>query len=183
MSLGGADPSRTHARSLRVLLEKLDDLSKSREELVARVNRLAASDDITPRVLKAASAMEQWVNVQPAMFEDILDEELSKYDRFRRQLEDDERKQDELLAAVRVSTRSYTTSFFEGPALTTYAYALIASRDPMIQERHAQFAQSRREDETVKAREHALQSLDLAYHKYKEIVRNLEEGLKASSTP
>lgn len=108
MSLGGADPSRTHARSLRVLLEKLDDLSKSREELVARVNRLAASDDITPRVLKAASAMEQWVNVQPAMFEDILDEELSKYDRFRRQLEDDERKQDELLAAVRVSTRSYT---------------------------------------------------------------------------
>lgn len=52
-----------------------------------------------------------------------------------------------------------------------------------MQERHAQFAQSRREDETVKAREHALQSLDLAYHKYKEIVRNLEEGLKASSTP
>ncbi|KAI0787643.1 pH-response regulator [Fomes fomentarius] len=146
VSLGGADPSRAHARSLRVLLEKLDDLSKSREELVARVNRLAASDDITPRVLKAASAMEQWINVQPAMFEDILDEELSKYDRFRRQLEDDERKQDELLAAVR--------------------------------ERHAQFAQSRKEDETVKAREHALQSLDLAYHKYKEIVRNSEEGLK-----
>lgn len=30
----------------------------------------------------------------------------------------------------------------------------------------------------MKAREFALQSLDLAYHKYKEISRNLEEGLK-----
>lgn len=30
----------------------------------------------------------------------------------------------------------------------------------------------------MKDREHALQSLDLAYHKYREITRNLEEGLK-----
>ena len=37
--------------------------------------------------------------------------------------------------------------------------------------------QSRRDDPTVKGREHALQTLDLAYHKYREIVRNLEEGL------
>ena len=32
----------------------------------------------------------------------------------------------------------------------------------------------------VHEREMALQAMDLAYHKYKEIVRNLEEGLKAS---
>ena len=32
----------------------------------------------------------------------------------------------------------------------------------------------------MKEREHALQSLDLAYHKYKEITRNLDEGLKVS---
>ena len=30
----------------------------------------------------------------------------------------------------------------------------------------------------MKERERALQSLDLAYHKYKEITRNLDEGLK-----
>jgi hypothetical protein len=30
----------------------------------------------------------------------------------------------------------------------------------------------------MKERELALQSLDLAYHKYKEITRNLDEGLK-----
>jgi hypothetical protein len=30
----------------------------------------------------------------------------------------------------------------------------------------------------VKEREHALQSLDLSYHKYKEIVRHLDEGMQ-----
>ena len=85
-----------------MLLEKLDDLAKAREELAARVSRLADSDDITPRILKAASGMEQWVNVQPAMFEDILDQELSKYDKFRVQLEEDEVKQQDLLKAVQV---------------------------------------------------------------------------------
>jgi programmed cell death 6-interacting protein len=40
------------------------------------------------------------------------------------------------------------------------------------------FIQSRQEDPSVKAREHALQALDLAYHKYREIIRNLEEGMQ-----
>ena len=77
-------------------------MSKSHTELVARVKRLAAGDDITPRILKSAAGMEQWVNVQPAMFEDILDQELSKYDKFRVQLEEDEVKQQDLLKAVQV---------------------------------------------------------------------------------
>ena len=38
---------------------------------------------------------------------------------------------------------------------------------------------ARKEDASVKERELALQSLDLAFHKYKEIIRNLDEGLKA----
>ena len=100
-----ADPVRAHARALRVLLEKLDDLSKARNEVVAKVTRLAGVDDITPRILRAAAAMEQWVTVQPAMFEDILDEELAKYHKFRVQLQDDERQQAELLDAVKVSFR------------------------------------------------------------------------------
>ncbi|KAI0635957.1 BRO1-domain-containing protein [Trametes polyzona] len=141
-----ADPTRIHARALRTLLEQLEDLSKARADIVARVDRLAASDDITQRVAKAASAMEQWVNVQPAMFEDILDEELSKYDKFRVQLEENGQQQEALLQS--------------------------------LQERHAQFVSSRKEDAAVKERELALQSLDLAYHKYREIVRNLEEGQK-----
>ncbi len=108
-----------HARALRVLLEKLDDMAKSRADLVARVKRLAASDDITPRILKAASGMEQWVNVQPAMFEDILDEELSKFDKFRAQLEEDARKQEDILKAVQVRASSLVRMLFFTESMTT----------------------------------------------------------------
>ncbi|TFK40326.1 BRO1-like domain-containing protein [Crucibulum laeve] len=47
-----------------------------------------------------------------------------------------------------------------------------------IKNRNDLFLQSRRDDPSVKEREHALQSLDLAYFKYKEITRNLNEGFK-----
>lgn len=40
------------------------------------------------------------------------------------------------------------------------------------------FLHSRREDSSVKEREYALQSLDLSYHKYKEIVRHLDDGMQ-----
>jgi programmed cell death 6-interacting protein len=51
----------------------------------------------------------------------------------------------------------------------------------MFQNRNKQFLESRREDPAVKEREQALQSLDLAYFKYREITRNLDEGFKVSS--
>jgi programmed cell death 6-interacting protein len=40
------------------------------------------------------------------------------------------------------------------------------------------FLLSRREDSSVKAREYALQSLDLSYHKYKDVVRHLDDGMQ-----
>jgi len=45
-----------------------------------------------------------------------------------------------------------------------------------IKVKNKAFLDTRRDDPTVKAREHTLQSLDLAYHKYCEIVRHLREG-------
>ncbi|KAF9820903.1 hypothetical protein IEO21_01130 [Rhodonia placenta] len=139
-------PTQTHARSLRVLLESLDDVLRSRADLVRRAVRLAESEDIKPRILKAAATIEQWVDVQPSMFEDVLEDELAKYDKFRSDLEGSEQKQSELLNSIK--------------------------------QRNEVFLQSRKEDPSVKEREYALQSLDLAYHKYKEITRNLDEGLK-----
>jgi len=46
-----------------------------------------------------------------------------------------------------------------------------------IKARNQSFLLSRKEDSSIKDREHALQSLDLAYHKYREITRYLDEGL------
>ncbi|KAH6913067.1 pH-response regulator [Coprinopsis sp. MPI-PUGE-AT-0042] len=47
-----------------------------------------------------------------------------------------------------------------------------------IRTENEQFLNSRRDDPAVKDREHALQDLESAYLKYKEIMKNLEEGNK-----
>ncbi|KAI0001514.1 BRO1-like domain-containing protein [Russula compacta] len=138
--------TQTHARALRVLLEQLDDLARERNQLVSRAQRLADADDISPRIIKQAAGLERWVEVQPSMFEDTLDQELAKYDKFRRDVEEGAVRQSELLEDVKT--------------------------------RMVLFISSRREDPSVKEREYALQSLDLSYHKYKEIVRHLDEGIQ-----
>ncbi|GLB40217.1 putative BRO1-like domain containing protein [Lyophyllum shimeji] len=138
--------TQTHARALRVHLEALDDLHRVREQIMRRAQALAAADDIRERVLKAAAGLARLTEVEPAMFEDVSDEELAKYDRFLAEMGEIEQRQ----AAILLE----------------------------IQRRNELFLQSRKDDPAVKEREHALQSLDLAYHKYREITRNLDEGFK-----
>ena len=47
-----------------------------------------------------------------------------------------------------------------------------------LQNLNKQFLNSRKDDPAIKDRESALQALELAYFKYREITRNLEEGFK-----
>jgi len=138
--------TQTHARALRVLLERLDDLARERSQLVLRAQRLADADDISVRIVREAAGFERWAEVQPSMFEDSLDQELAKYDKFQRDIEESATRQSELLENVKI--------------------------------RMDAFISSRREDPSVKEREHALQSLELSYHKYNEIVRHLDEGIQ-----
>ncbi|KAG5651345.1 hypothetical protein H0H81_009008 [Sphagnurus paluster] len=138
--------TQTHARALRVQIEALDDVHRAREQLVRRARALAGADDIRDRVVRAAAGFAQLTEVEPAMFEDVSDEELAKYDRFLQEMGEIEQRQNTILAE--------------------------------IQRRNELFLQSRKDDPVVKEREHALQSLDLAYHKYREITRNLDEGFK-----
>lgn len=134
------------AQALRILLESLDDLRGARAQVVQRAHYAAEADDIQVRIMKQAAGIEHWTEVQPSMFEDTLEQELAKYDKYKSDLEDGEREQEKLLEE--------------------------------IEARNATFLESRRDDQSVKEREHAIQSLELAYHKCKEIERNLEEGRK-----
>lgn len=104
-----ANPTRTHARQLRSLLESLDDIQRSREQIVGRARRRVDADDITPRILKAAAAIERWVEVQPSMFEEVLDEEMVKFEKFKNDLEDNAKKQEPLLESIKV--RRFGRSF------------------------------------------------------------------------
>jgi len=134
------------ARELRTVLELLDDLPKSRARTVESARRRAQSDDVRPRITREAANFERWVEVKPAMFENIIEEELAKYERYKEAVEETEEEQENLLA--------------------------------QIKDLNDAFLQSRRDDPSVQLREAALQSLDLAYHRYKEIMANLTEGIK-----
>ncbi|KAH8118025.1 BRO1-domain-containing protein [Phellopilus nigrolimitatus] len=138
--------TQVHARALRVHLEALDDLRTARAQLAQRAQRLADADDIQPRIMREAAVVERWTEIEPAMFENTLDQEMNKYQKFKDGIEEGADKQVELIESIKA--------------------------------RYEQFIQSRRDDQSVKEREHALQSLDLGYHKYREITRNLDEGLK-----
>lgn len=94
--------TRRCARDLRALLEKLEDLKRSRAQAVQRARFAAEADDITSRVLREAAGVAQWAEVQPAMFEDTFEKEMGKYDKFRSALEEGETAQEELLEQLKV---------------------------------------------------------------------------------
>ena len=94
--------TRRCARDLRALLERLEDLKRTRAQTVQRARFAAESDDITGRVLLEASGVEQWTEVQPAMFEDTFEKEMGKYEKFKSALEEGEATQNGLLVQLKV---------------------------------------------------------------------------------
>ncbi|KAG2147589.1 BRO1-like domain-containing protein [Suillus clintonianus] len=138
--------TQIHARTLRGLLESLDDIRRTRDDLVVRAQRRAESDDIRLKVLTAAASLEHGIEMSAVMFEDVSDNELAKYDKFIQGLTEGRKKQEEILSSIKSTNDA--------------------------------FIQSRKQDPAVKDREQALQFLDLAYSHYREIIRNLDEGLK-----
>lgn len=98
--------TQNQARVLRDLLEQLNRLVAERGETVDRVKRVAAADNIQPRISRQAQALERWVEVTPAMFEDVLVDELTKYDQYREEIEGGRSKQESLLTKLRVCGNS-----------------------------------------------------------------------------
>jgi programmed cell death 6-interacting protein len=94
--------TRQHARALRAKLEQLDALHHGRDQLIHQAQNLEAADDIQPRVVKVASGFERLIEIRADMFEDILDEELAKYDRFLTAMGDLQQREEILLADIKV---------------------------------------------------------------------------------
>lgn len=103
----GSDQTWIHARTLRGLLETINQVKNDRAQVVSRAQRLVEVDDIKSRVITAANRYESWDEVTPAMFVDLSDGELAKYDRFIQCLSESQKKQDGLLEAVKVCVRSF----------------------------------------------------------------------------
>jgi len=61
--------------------------------------------DLELLILKASSGFEQLADIQPEMFEDVLnsDEQLAKFDKFLVEVGEIERKQNDILEDIQVS--------------------------------------------------------------------------------
>lgn len=94
--------TRKLAQALRTRLEDLDALHRDCGDSVRRARARAARDDVEPRILKAAAGFEKLAELDPAMFEDILDEELAKYDRYLVDIEDLGKRIEEALNHIKV---------------------------------------------------------------------------------
>ena len=94
--------TQTKARALRKLLEDLEDLQQARGSIVSQAKRLAATDNIKPQILRLALSFEAWKEIDPAIFEGVIEHQLTMYDRFKEEMEESSAKQEGLLARITV---------------------------------------------------------------------------------
>jgi programmed cell death 6-interacting protein len=55
------------------------------------------ADDIQPRIAREAAGLARWTDVTPAMFEDTMEQELRKFEKFQRDIEAGARQQEDHL--------------------------------------------------------------------------------------
>ncbi|RMZ88167.1 hypothetical protein DV736_g4611, partial [Chaetothyriales sp. CBS 134916] len=142
------------ARALRAQLNELSRLETRRKRKIEALRAKAKNDDINPALLAEAARLEREFPMQPisaAQFEPLFDSRLAEYDGEQADLEAEQERQDQLLAKLREANKA--------------------------------FERARREESSsssgpVRAREKALQNLETAYVKYKEIINNLDTGRK-----
>ena len=146
----GSDKQVQAVRALRESLEHLDDLLDSRSACATEAKALAASDDIRPLVLREAASLSS----SSAPDGEVSAAEFEEL--FDREL------------------AKYTRFKADLDASASAQQTLLET----IQERNAAFVEARRSDATIQRREKALQNLDAAYVKYRELSSNLIEGLE-----
>lgn len=139
------------ASRLRAVLNDTSRLETKRKRKVEAIRAKAKSDDISPDLLAEAARLEREFPMQPisaAQFEPLFESRLDNYEADREMLVTDQEEQDQLFARVREANKNFLDARKGDAASIT--------RD----------------------REQALQELETAYLKYKEIISNLETGRK-----
>lgn len=77
-------------------------MTADRARIVGQVKRQANADNIKPRILREAAAVDKWVDVKPAMFEGAIESELTKFDKYKVQVEETRETQEDILAKLQV---------------------------------------------------------------------------------
>ncbi|PWY97686.1 BRO1-domain-containing protein [Testicularia cyperi] len=155
---GQTSDAQVHAiRALRVEMENLDDLLDSRAACLTEAKALASQDDIRSLVMREAAAISSSssrVGSADTASMSLIAADFE--DLFDRQLA----KYSRFVQDLETSAASQTE---------------LLSR---ITERNQEFVKARKSDPRLQQRERALQNLDAAYVKYRELSSNLIEGLE-----
>lgn len=97
----------TPMRDLRRTLDELEDLQSLRTHTVNSALRALTQDDLRPKIMdRATLAMNEnggMEKIEMSIFEEIFEEGLSKFGKFRLALSDSESRQEDLLVRIKVS--------------------------------------------------------------------------------
>jgi len=81
--------------------------------------------------MREAAAVARWTEVRPEMFDEAIEGELEKYERFRQELEDGERRQEGVLSGIREQNTMYF-GFEEGGSVCQGTRACPAVPGPCV---------------------------------------------------
>lgn len=137
-------------KNLRQALQELDDIRALRDRIIQDAKLAGAVNDIRSRVVRHASQLASSSSRSSSTgaedYEELMEEEMAKFSKFKMAMNVNESRQDDALDQIKTANTA--------------------------------FIQSRRSDPLLRAREKALQALDVAYQKHHELATNLAEGLK-----
>ena len=151
-------------------MEDLTEILSEAKRLVEDAKAVAKNDNIRPAVMRQAGSLGRGPDgtlvslVDAVKFEPLFEQEMRKYDVYAQRLESLSYHQQQLLEQITVSFLIH---------LVTYRISHCHH-----QITNTEFVQVRKSDTRLKERERALQNLDSAYYKYRELSVNLNEGLK-----
>ncbi|KAG0100609.1 pH-response regulator protein palA/rim20 [Podila epicladia] len=98
---GSSDPEIVD--DLKMLLEEVDQMIKARRIKLEEIKRIADEDDIGPSLVAITNkltATSSAVKIEPAHFEALFQDQLKKYDGYKRLVKEETATQEDLLMAI-----------------------------------------------------------------------------------
>ncbi|KAF9114815.1 pH-response regulator protein palA/rim20 [Mortierella sp. AM989] len=108
---GSSDPEIVD--DLKMLLEEVDQMIRARRIKLEEVRRMADEDDIGPALVAITNkltANSSAVKIEPAHFEALFQEQLKKYDGYKRLVKEETATQEDLLMAIQETNKAFVAS-------------------------------------------------------------------------
>ncbi|KAI7827435.1 BRO1-like domain-containing protein [Gamsiella multidivaricata] len=133
---GSSDPELVD--DLKMLLEEVDQMIKARRIKLEEIKRIADDDDIGPALVAITNkltANSSAMKIEPAHFEALFQEQLKKYDGYKRLVKEETAAQEDLLMAIQETNKAFVAS--------RKSNAIVHQREKALQNLEAAFQKYR----------------------------------------